>query len=177
MIEPEGCARNWNWPRRLGKIDNLQSVIVGNESVTELDRNTARIAQKTIGQFTGDAGMGRIRNIDNEKSSRCGQVKAMSGRGDKCRASQNAVRIETNGLAFFQEIVVRISVDERGDIADDESFFAVGDVNERVEKIDRLLFVFGKMLACGIERERTRQCETGRVFRVNPGALAKRRDR
>src|SRR6266513_6096785 len=100
--------------------------------------------------------MRRIGNINNVKSARCCQIKTMSSCGDKCRAGQNAIWIETNSLAFFQKIIVRIPVDECRDIADDKSFFAVGDVNERVEEIDRLLFVFGKMLARGIERERAR---------------------
>ena len=118
--------------------------------------------------------MRRIANIDNVKSARRGQVKPMSGCGHERRAGQSAVGIESNGLAFLEEIVVGISIDQRRDIANHESFFAIGDVNKRVEEIDRLLFVFGKMLTCGVERERARQGDAGCVFRVNAGALAER---
>src|SRR2546423_4820859 len=121
--------------------------------------------------------MRRVGNIDYEQSARRCHVKSMAGRGDKCRTGQRAVWIETNGFAFLQEIVVWISIDQRRDIADDESFFAVGDENERIEEIDRLLFVFGKMLARGIERECARQRDARCVSRVNAGALTKRRDR
>src|SRR5436309_11058974 len=118
--------------------------------------------------------MRRVGNVDDKKSARRCQVKTMSGGGDKGSASQNAVGIKTNGLALFQEIIVGISIDQSGDIADDKSLFAVGDVNESVKQIDRLLFVCGNVLPRGIERERARQRKAGRVFRLNPCALSKR---
>src|ERR1700738_162037 len=118
-----------------------------------------------------------IGNVDDIESARSRQIKPVSGGGDKCRTGQDSVWIETNGFAFLEKIIVRISIDERGDVANDESFFAVGDINARVEEMDRLLFVFGKMLPCGIERECAWQRKTGCVFRVNPRALSKRRDR
>ena len=61
-----------------------------------------------------------------------------------------------NGFTFLEDVVVRISVDECGDVADDQALIAIGDVNKRIEEIDRLLFVFWNMLTRGIERERTR---------------------
>ena len=175
MIEPHSCARNRKGPRRLGKIDNLQSFVVGDKSVTELNCDATRVSQKAVRQFAGDARVRRVRNIDNVKSARCCQVKTMSSRGDKCRAGQRSVRIKANGLAFFQEIIVGISVDERGDIANHQSFFTVGDVNERVEQIDRLLFVFGKMLARGIERQRAGQGKARCILGLNARALTERR--
>src|SRR5207302_4465560 len=64
---------------------------------------------------------------------------------------------------------------ERGDIANHQSFFTVGDVNERVEQIDRLLFVFGKMLARGIERQRAGQGQARCILGLNARALTERR--
>src|SRR5205814_3513763 len=101
----------------------------------------------------------------------------MTSRGNECRAGQRSVRVETNRLAFFEKIIIRISIDQRCDVANDESFLAVGDVNKGIEEIDRLLFVFRKMLTCWIERESARQREAGCVFGGNAGALAKRRNR
>ena len=48
------------------------------------------------------------------KSARRRQVKPMSGRRDKARAGQDAVGIKAHRL--FDEIIVRISINERRDI-------------------------------------------------------------
>src|SRR4030081_2433116 len=117
-----------------------------------------------------------IGDIDNVKSAWCCHVKTVSGGGNKCCARQRAIRVETNRLALFQEIIVGISIDERGDIGDYEPFFTVRDVSESVEEIDWLLFVFRNVLPGRIERERARQGEAGCVFGVNARALAERRD-
>ena len=74
----------------------------------------------------------------------------MTSRGNECRAGQRSVRVETNRLAFFEKIIIRISIDQRCNVANDESFLAVGDVNKGIEEIDRLLFVFRQALARGI---------------------------
>ena len=48
MLKPHSGARNRNRSCRFRKIDYLHPVIVSNESVAELDCDTARIAQETI---------------------------------------------------------------------------------------------------------------------------------
>ena len=115
-----------------------------------------------------------ISDIDDEKSTRRRHVKSMSGRRDERCASQRTVRIKTNGFAFFEEIVVGVSVYEGRDVADDKSLFAIGNVNVCVKQIDRLLFVLGNVQTGGIEREGARKREAGRIFRVNARALTKR---
>ena len=99
----------------------------------------------------------------------------MTGRGDKCRAAQHTIGIEDNIL--LQKIVVRISIDQRRDIHDHESFLEIGDINERVEQIDRLFLVLRNVLARGIERECARQRHRGREWRVHISSLAERRNR
>ena len=79
----------------------------------------------------------------------------MTGGGDKACAGQDAVGIEVH--VALQEIVVRISVDQRRDVRTDQAFLAIGDIGEGVKHIDRLLFVFREALPRRIERERARQ--------------------
>jgi hypothetical protein len=42
------CVGKRNGPNRFGKIDNLQPVIVSDESISELNCNAARIAKKPV---------------------------------------------------------------------------------------------------------------------------------
>ena len=94
-------ARNGNRSCRFGKIDNLQPVIISDESVAELDCDAARISQKTIRQFADNLRTFRIMYIDDEQSARRGHVEPMPRRSDKRRPGQNAARIEANGFALL----------------------------------------------------------------------------
>src|SRR5258707_6613151 len=100
----------------------------------------------------------------------------MAGRGDKRGAGQNPARIKSNRFAFFEEIVIRISIDQRSDVRNDEAFFTIRDINVGVEKTEPLLFVFWNVQSPGIQRERARQRDAGCIFRVDTRALAKWRD-
>ena len=175
MIEPHRRARQWNWPRRLRKIDNLQSVIVRDETVTELNGDAARVAQEISGERPGDARMHWVANIDNVQTARGRHVKPMTGCGDEGCTAQNAVGIEPDRVG--QEIIIGISVHQSGDVWDDEPLFAVRNVNKGVERIDWLLFIFWQMQSRRIECERARQRDAGCIFRVDARALTKRRDR
>ena len=79
--------------------------------------------------------------------------------------------------SFVQEIIFRVAIDQRRDVDDDETFFAIGDVNEGIEQIDRLLLIFRQAHPRGIERERARQCDGRCEFGSNIGALPERRNR
>src|SRR5260370_42706553 len=119
--------------------------------------------------------MHRIANIDNVKPARRRHVEPMPGGGDKRCARQHAVGIETDRVV--EEIVIRIAVHQGGDVRDDESLFTIRHVNKRVEEIDRLFFVFWNVQTPRIQREGAWQSDTRRVFRVDAGALAERRNR
>ena len=60
---------------------------------------------------------------------------------------------------------------------DDEAFVFVRDVEKSVERVNRLLFVFGIVRASGVDGERGRTCDGGGVFCFYVEALAERRDR
>ena len=66
-----------------------------------------------------------IADVDHVESARRRHIEPMPRCSDKRGASQNAIGIETNGLAFLEKIVVRISIDQRGDVADNQAFFAI----------------------------------------------------
>ena len=136
---------------------------------------TPPAAQRPIKDAPFDAGS------EFRRANRVGRlrdhVEPMPRRSDKRRACQQAIRIKTNSFAFFEKIVVRISIDKRRDLADDQSFLAIRDVNKGIKGVDQLLFVLGNVFSSGIEREGAGQRNARRVFRVNAGALTKRRHR
>src|SRR5207244_10650665 len=111
-------------------------------------------------------------SVTHEQSASGSHVKAMTSRRDKTCARQSAVRVESNGLVFPQKIVVGITIDQGGDLRDDETFFAIGDVNIGVEQWDFLFFVLGQPRAPRSQRKRARQSDARRVLRVDARALA-----
>ena len=113
-----------------------------------------RVAQEIAGVLARELRMHRIGAIDHEQSARRRHVKPMPGRGHETRAGQRAVGIVSD--VALQKIIVGISIYERRDVRADEAFFAIGDVDKRVEQIDRLLFVFRNPNARRIERQRAR---------------------
>src|SRR5262249_43058165 len=100
-------------------------------------------------------------------------------------AGQDSVRIERQRAS--QKIVGRISVEQRADpgafafairISDDhQPFFTVRDVKKSVEKGNRLLLVFRKLYAQGVDAEGSGRSDGYRVFGRNEKLLTERRDR
>ena len=171
----QGGARQRHGPIRVAHIEHLQTVIVRDERITELDGHAAWVAQEVSGQFSGEARMHWVTHIDDVKSARRSHVKAVTGGRDKGGATQSAVWIEDD--VFLEEIIIGIAVHQRGYIDDDESFLAIGDVNESVKHIDGLLFILGQTLTRRVERERAGQGDRGGERSVHKSSLAERRHR
>ena len=66
-----------------------------------------------------------------------------------------------------QEVVRRIGVGERGDVDEDQSLFAVGDVGVFVERMNRLFFVLRDELRLAIRIDRHRRRQRDRRWRIS----------
>ena len=98
----------------------------------------------------------------------------MPGGGDKGGAGEDAAGIVDDIL--LQEIVVGIAVHEGRDVHDHKAFLEIGDEDESVKHVDRLLLVLGQADARGIERERARHRNRSGERSRHIGALAEGRD-
>ena len=83
-----------------------------------------------------------------------GDVRVIARGDDEGRAVEDAIGIEGDGA--LEEVVARVAIQQRGGVDQDEALLRVGDVEERVERVDGLLFVFGIALARGVHAERGR---------------------
>ena len=136
--------------------------MIDNERIAELDSDAAGIMERGRADRCGDTRSERIVEIHRHESLVREDIGERSGDGDAARAREQATRIEGDGTP--QEIIGGITVEERSNAGtlgfqmgvadDDQAFFFIGDIEEAVEKMDRLLFVFRQLLAKRIHSER-----------------------
>src|SRR5436190_14403285 len=97
-------------------------------------------------------------------------------------AGQLAPRIEIlpNGFSIFalqlgsiEEIILRIAVDKRGHIDDEEAFLQVGYIDITVHRMDRLLLIRVQVRAIRIVEERAWHGHGGGERRAYISTLAK----
>src|SRR5436309_1396473 len=86
--------------------------------------------------------------IDDDEPNIGADVGISAGDGDGSRAAQDAVWIE--GHVALQEVVQRIAVKQRAGSDEDQSFLAIGHIQEAIERMNGLLFVIGVLLASWI---------------------------
>jgi hypothetical protein len=72
----------------------------------------------------------------------------------------------------LEEVVVGVAVEERPGADEDQALVPVGDVEIRVQRMDRSFLVLGEALAERVHRERRRRRYRCRVPRLHVQALA-----
>src|SRR5215469_4600610 len=173
------------WMCEVGDVENLHSLSIDEECITELDGDGAWIVQFRAGDRGGNLGSERIVEVDDDEGLIGKNVSKCSGDGDAASAGEGPFWIEGQGTG--QKIVCGIAVEERSDAQtfrlqiaianDDEAFFLISDIEEAEEEVDGLFFVFGNAGAQGIYAQSCGRSNRDRVFRRQIETLAKRGNR
>ena len=164
----------------MSEVKDLQALAVGDEGIAELHGDAGGRDEFGRGDLGGDLRMQRVGELDDFEAAVAEDICERSGDGDAARAVEFAFGVEGRGA--FEEVVARISVEQRADAGlgvadDDEALVLVGDVEEGVERGDRLLLVFLDLYAQRVERQRGGRGDGGGELRLEVEALAERRDR
>ena len=167
----------------LGDVEDFEAVGVRDKSVAELQRDAGGLVQ--VGDGLEDFGVERVGELDDDETLVAENEGAGAGELDAVGAGENAAGVE--GGAALEEVVGGVAVEQRGDAGavvlevrvadDDEAFVLIGDVEEAVEQVDFLLFVFRDLDAQGVKREGGWGGDGGGVFGFDVEALAELRDR
>src|SRR3954463_3952692 len=144
-------------------VDDLKSVLVGDERIPELNGNARWIVDFGRWNRRYDFRLERIVEVNNDQPFVGDYIAVDPSKDHASRAIKNAVWIE--GIGTLDEVVAGFAI-EKGSNArilrvgvadDDQSFIFVGHVKEPGDQVDWLLFVFLETSASGINAKRGRR--------------------
>src|SRR5579885_1058894 len=183
----ERHKRVWNglWPGEIGYVEDFEAIAIDDKGIAKLHGEAAGIVERRRSDSGGDARLEGIVEIDDDQSLLGQHVSVRSGDDDAARSCESAFRIE--GERALQKIIGGIAIEKRANARafrfqirvadDDETFLAIGDIEEAVEQMDRLLFVFRKLYTEGIYAESGRGSNRDGIPGWHVETLAERGDR